>query len=77
MWDQDPERKLFIRIFEKPEEIIDFILEELEDEFEEVIEEEIEMSIDDLKFMCKNVYDQPLINKNLIKMLNSKIPIWF
>ncbi len=77
LWDQDPERKLFIRIFEKPDEIFDFILEGSEDEFEEVIEEEIEMSISDLKFMCENAYDEPLINKNLIKILNNKIPIWF
>ncbi|PAB57140.1 hypothetical protein [Anaeromicrobium sediminis] len=77
IWDEEPEKKLFIRVFEKCEEIADFILEQVEEEFEEVIEEEIGMSIDQLKFMCENAYNEPFINRNLIKILNTKIPIWF
>lgn len=73
-WNKEPQKKLFIKIFEKPIEIYDYIFE---DEFEEVVEEEIEMSIEDFKFMLENSYDEPLINKNLIKTLNIKIPIWF
>ncbi len=77
MWDEDSKRKLFLKIFEKPEEIVDFILEKAEEEFEEVIEEEIDMTIDELRFRCEDIYDKPLINKNLIEVLNNKIPIWF
>lgn len=77
MWDENPERKLFIRIFEKPEEIVDFILEKAEEEFQEVVEEEIDMTVNELRFICENIYDEPLINKNIIKILNSRIPIWF
>ena len=77
MWEEGLKRKLFLRIFEKPEEIVHFILENAEEEFEEVIEEEIEMTIDELRFICEDIYDKPLISKNLIEILNNKIPIWF
>lgn len=77
MWNEDPERKLFIKIFERTEEIVDFIIEKSEDEFEEVVEEEIDMTINELRAMCENVYEKPLINRNLIEILNRKIPIWF
>ncbi|MBB6216075.1 hypothetical protein HNQ80_002174 [Anaerosolibacter carboniphilus] len=39
-WNQTPDRKLFAKVFEKCEEITEFILENAEDGFEEVIEEE-------------------------------------
>ncbi|MBB6216084.1 hypothetical protein HNQ80_002183 [Anaerosolibacter carboniphilus] len=76
-WDQEPEKKLFVRVFEKSEEIVEFILENIVDEFEEVIEEELEMSIEQLRFMCEHAYDESLINKNIIELLNIRIPIWF
>lgn len=76
-WDENPEKKLFVRAFAQCEEIVDFILENAEEEFEEVLEEELEMSIEQLKFMCRNVYDEPLINKNIIELLNTRIPVWF
>lgn len=76
-YDQEPEKKLFVRIFEKCGEIPGFILENMENEFEEVIEEEIQMPINELKHMCENAYDEPLINRNFVKILNDRIPIWF
>ncbi|AOT72024.1 hypothetical protein [Geosporobacter ferrireducens] len=76
-WDQEPEKKLFVKVFEKSEEIVAFILENTVDELEEVIEEEIEMSIEQLRFICKNAYDESFINKNIIELLNTRIPIWF
>ncbi|MEW9121535.1 MAG: hypothetical protein AB2421_02405 [Thermotaleaceae bacterium] len=76
-WDCEPEKKLFVKVFEKAEEIVDFILEKAVDEFEEVIEEEIDMSIEQLRFICKHAYDEPFINKNIIELLNTRIPIWF
>jgi hypothetical protein len=77
LWDKEPEKRLYIRVFERSEEIVDFILEQGETEFEEVIEEEIDMTIDELKFICQNAYDEPLINRNFIELLNTRIPIWF
>lgn len=73
----DPEKVLFVRTFKNCNEIIDFILKEEKQEFVEVIEEEINMTITDLKFVCKNVYKEPFINKTFIDQLNQKIPIWF
>ncbi len=76
-WDQDPERKLFVKVFCHCNEIVDFILENIENESIDVIEEQIDMSIEQLYFMCNNAYDEPMINKNMVELLNNKIPIWF
>lgn len=35
------------------------------------------MSIRDLKFICKNVYAEPFINKTFIEQLNYKVAVWF
>ncbi|ABR49152.1 hypothetical protein Amet_3012 [Alkaliphilus metalliredigens QYMF] len=73
-WNKEPERKLFIRMFREPLEIYNYIFE---GGFGEVIEEEIRMSMEDFKFICEHACDEPLINKNLIKILNRNIPVWF
>ncbi|MCT4543856.1 MAG: hypothetical protein N4A63_09970 [Vallitalea sp.] len=77
MWDTYPYKKLFIRVFDKPDAISDFIKISMDCEFEEVIEEEISMSLNHLEFMCSNVLKEPLLNKLFINILNTKIPIVF
>lgn len=77
MFNEDSYRKLYIRIFKNCGEIVDFILGDEVQGFKEVIEEEIGMTIDQLRFMCKNVYTQPLLNKRFIQHLNNQIPICF
>lgn len=74
IWNREPDQKIYIRIFQKPAEIYQHICE---GEFQEVIEEEISMPLEDLKFICDQAYEQPLINRNMIKMLNNIIPLWF
>jgi hypothetical protein len=75
IFDDEPNRKMFIQIFGNSNEIVDFIIGE--DEFLDVIEEEINMPIDELKEICNKVYDEPLINKTFIDHLNQEIPVWF
>ncbi|SDY44441.1 hypothetical protein [Tindallia californiensis] len=74
MWNREPDQKIYVRIFKKPVEVYKHICW---GEFEEVIEEEISMPIEDFRFICESAYDQPFINKNLIKILNNIIPLWF
>ncbi|MGV8147213.1 MAG: hypothetical protein ACLKAK_10315 [Alkaliphilus sp.] len=77
LFDEDLGRKLFLRVFEKTEMIVDFVFVNDENEFEEVIEEEMNMSINDFKFICENVYVEPFINKTFIEQLNTKMEVWF
>ncbi|AOR24387.1 hypothetical protein [Clostridium taeniosporum] len=76
-WDNDPKRKLFIKIFNSPSETYDFIINSIGWDFKEFIEEELSMNLDDFKFTCNNVFNEPLINKRFIDILNINIPILF
>ncbi|MDR5587232.1 MULTISPECIES: hypothetical protein [Clostridium] len=76
-WDSDPEKKLFIKIFNSPSDTYEFITESIRWDFEEFIEEELSMSLSNLKFTCNNVINEPLLNKKFIDILNINIPILF
>ncbi|MBN4069710.1 MAG: hypothetical protein COA82_10945 [Alkaliphilus sp.] len=76
-FDRNSEKKLFVKVFNNSNEIVDFVIKDIENEFMEVIEEEIDMSIKNLRFMCENVYEEVFINRTFIEQLNQKIPIWF
>ncbi|WP_242852309.1 hypothetical protein [Clostridium butyricum] len=76
-WNNDPYKKLFIKIFNSPEEIYPFIIETIGWDCEEFIEEEISMSTETFKNTCDNVFSQPFINEKFIDILNINIPILF
>lgn len=76
-WDNDPDKKLFIKIFNSPQEIYPFIMNTIGWDCKEFIEEEISMSSETLKDTCENVYSQPFINERFIDILNINMPILF
>jgi len=76
-WDNDPEKKLFIKIFDSPSEIYHFIKATIGWDFDEFIEEEISMSLETLHYMCNSVLVEPLMNKRFINLLNNNTPILF
>lgn len=76
-WDNDPEKKIFIKIFNSPQEIYPFVIDSIGWDFDEFIEEEISMSKDTLKSTCENVFIQPFINERFIDILNINMPILF
>lgn len=75
-WDSK-DKKVFIKIFNNPNEIFNFIKKSLEWDFEDFIEQEINMSLDKLKFTCQNAIIAPLLNKKFIDILNINMPIMF
>lgn len=77
-WDKDYNQKLFIKIFDKPSDVFDFVKDSIGwDDCIDLIEEEISMSLDSFKFTCDNVLTEPLLNKKFIDILNTNIPILF
>lgn len=76
-WDNDPNQKLFIKIFNSPENIYPFIKRSIQWDFEEFVKEEISISLNDLEFTCNNVLNEPLLNKKFIHILNSNMSILF
>lgn len=76
-WDNDPEKKLFIKIFDSPSEIYHFIKATIGWDFDEFVEEEISMSLETLHYMCNSVLVEPLMNKRFINLLNNNTPILF
>lgn len=77
-WDKDYSQKLFLKVFDKPSDIFDFIKNYIGwSDYNEFIEEEISMSLDKLKFTCDNALVEPLLNKKFIDILNTNIPILF
>lgn len=76
-WDNDPNKKLFIQVFDNPNDVFNFIKDYLHWDFDEFIQEELSMSLTDFKFTCNNALSEPLINKNFINILNNNIPIIF
>lgn len=77
-WDKDYSQKLFLKVFDKPSDIFDFIKNSIGwSDYNDFIEEEISMSLDKLKFTCDNALMEPLLNKKFIEILNTNIPILF
>lgn len=77
-WDKNDTQKLFLRIFDSPSDIFDFVKDSIGwSNYSEFIEEEISMSLDTLKFTCDNAIVEPLLNKNFIDILNKDMPVLF
>lgn len=76
-WDNHGDKKLFIKIFDNPSQVFTFIKNSLMWDFDEFVKEEINMTLDDLKFSCDNAINEPLLNKKLIHILNTNMPIMF
>ena len=77
-WDNDSHKKIFIKLFDSPEEIYAFIMDTIGGwDFDDFIEEEISMSKETLKSTCENVFSQPFINERFIDILNINMPILF
>ncbi|WP_202117483.1 hypothetical protein [Clostridium chromiireducens] len=77
-WDNDCDQRLFLKIFDNPSDLFDFIKDSIGwSDYEEFIEEEISMSLDKLKFTCDNALTEPLLNKKFIDILNTNMPILF
>lgn len=72
-WDESPESKLFIKYFDKGDDIYEFIKKSIEWSFNEFVEEEIEMNLEQLKYTCNNLLDETLINRKFIHLLNNKV----
>ena len=76
-WNNDPNQKLFIKIFNSPCDIFNFIKNAVYWQSQEFIEEDISMSLEALKFACDNAVEEPLLSKRLIDILNTNAPILF
>lgn len=77
-WDNDYSQRLFLKVFDKPSDIFNFIKTSIGwSDFNHFIEEEISMSLDKLKFTCDNALIEPLLNKKFIDILNANIPVLF
>ncbi len=77
-WGTDPNKKLFIKILDNPSDTFNFIKDSIGwEDYEEFVEEEISMSLDTFKFTCDNAITEPLLNKILVDILNTNIPILF
>lgn len=76
-WNNEPNQKLFIKVFDSPCDIFDFIKNSIAWDSKEFIEEDISMTLESLKFACDNAIEEPLLNKRLIDILNTNAPILF
>lgn len=76
-WDNDPNQKLFIKIFDSTCDTFKFIKESIAWNSKEFIEEDISMTFEALRFACENAIDEPLLNRRFIDILNTNAPILF
>ena len=76
-WNNDPYQKLFIKVFNNPCDIYDFVKECILCDSKDLIEEHISMTIEAFKFACDNATEEPLLSKRLIDILNTNAPILF
>ncbi|MFT8349688.1 hypothetical protein [Clostridium saccharoperbutylacetonicum] len=77
-WDKDFDQKIFLKIFDSPSDVFDFVKNSIGwSDCDEFIAEELSMSLDTLKFTCNNVLTEPLLNKKFIDILNTHMPILF
>lgn len=74
-WDNDPNQKLFIKIFDSPKDTFEFVKNVLISDTEDFVEEDISETLDTFKFACDNAIDEPLLNKRFIDILNTNAPI--
>jgi len=77
VWNNDPNQKLFLKIFNNPCDIFNFIEDSIIWDSKEFIEEDISMTLDELKFACDNAVEEPLLSRRLIDILNTNAPILF
>lgn len=77
-WDKDSEKKLFLKIFDSPSQVFNFVKDSIGwSEYDDFVEEELSMSLEKLKFTCDNVLTEPLLNKKFIDILNTNMPVLF
>lgn len=77
-WDNDYDQRLFLKVFDTPSDIFDFIKNSIGwSDYNDFVEEEISMSLNNLKFTCDNVLVEPLLNRKFIDILNTNIPVLF
>lgn len=76
-WNNIPNQRLFIEIFDDPCDIFNFVKDSISWESKEFIEEDISMSLEALKFACDNAVEEPLLSRRLIDILNTNAPILF
>lgn len=77
-WDNDYNKKIFIKVFDSPSDVFDFIKNSIGwADSNEFVEEEISMDLDKLKFTCDNAIREPLLNRKFIDILNINIPPLF
>jgi hypothetical protein len=76
-WDNHPNQKLFIKIFDHPCDTYDFVKDCLIYDTKDFVDEDISMALDTLKFACENAIDEPLLNNRFIDILNTNAPILF
>lgn len=78
IWDNNFDKKIFIKLFNSPEEIYPFVMHSIGGwDFDEFIKDEISMSKETFKSTCENVLSQPFINERFIDILNINMPILF
>lgn len=76
LWDYEPDKKIFIKVFSNIDDIIPFIKEIIG--WDELLEEETSMSLEKLNYITKkNVLSDELLNKVLIELLNNNMPVLF
>lgn len=76
-WNNDPNQKLFIKIFDSPSDTFCFIKDALICDTKDFVDEDISMTLDSLKFACDNAISEPLLNRRFIDILNTNAPILF
>lgn len=76
-WNNDPNQKLYIKIFDNPTDTFDFVKESIIFDSKDFIEEDISMTLDTLRFACNNAMEEPLLNRRFIDILNTNVPIIF
>lgn len=76
-YNEEPNKKIYIKVFNEPCEILEFIKVNIEFEDEEFFEEETSMSLSKLEFSIDNIISESFINKRIIDILNSNMRIMF
>lgn len=77
LWNNPPNQKLFIKIFDSPRDTYDFVRESIINDTKDFVDEDISMTLEALKFACDNTINEPLLNKRFIDILNTNVPILF
>lgn len=76
LWEEQHNKKIFIKVFHDIDEIVPFIRETIG--WDELIEEETSMSIEKLEYITEeNVLSDELLNRVLMELLNNNMPVLF